>query len=375
MDIEPIGEDENGYGYRPYEPGDEQSIVDLHNEVWDGGRTREWFHWKYVDSPAVEHVPVFVATHRDEIVGALGFAAYRMWSASGMGLGVLGSDLVVAESHRRRGIFSSLYRDAVARYTTGTGVPDAECPDFVFGYANPSSHPGMLKLGADDIEPRHSYYRIRQPRYYLQDRFGSTAASVCGPVVDGVARLYLRGHDPASPPGVTVRRHTDVPAETLASLADSGRPGGVSPLADAQFYRWRFAGPRWRPDATYVASRDGHPIAATITRRTTETATGAETVSLIHTVPFGQTADRESGIAAILERIAADSPNAAFLRAWNPVYPDRLLRERGFVSDQQPPLSWLTGPDLRLVTFELPDGRYSSGDLQASGPALWSLDK
>jgi len=375
MGLEPIGTDANGYTYRPFEPGDEQAIVDLHNAVWDGGRTVEWFHWKYVDAPAVEHVPMFVAEYEGDIVAAVGFAAYRMWGLEGAGVGALVSDLVVAQSHRRRGIFSSLFRDGVARYVTRTGVPDVECPDFIFGYANASSHPGMQKLGALDVEPRRSFHQIRRPRYYVQDRFGPAAARVLGPVVDTAARLYLRRHDPASPAGITVRRHTDIPAETLATLADAARPAGVSPLADAQFYRWRFEGPRWRPDATYVASREGRPIAATITRTTTEAATGAETLSLIHTVPFGETTDRADGIGAILDRVAVDSPDTGFLRAWNPVYPDRLLRERGFISDQQPPLSWITGPDLQLVAFELSDDRYSTADLQVSGPALWSLDK
>ena len=164
MDIEPIGTDAGGYTYRPYEPGDEEAIVDLHNAVWDGGRTLAWFRWKYVETPAVEHVPVFVAEHEGEIVGALGLAAYRMWGDGEVGLGVLGSDLVVAESHRRRGIFTSLYRDGTGRYRRGAGVPDAECPDFFFGYANPSSHPGMRKLGTVDVEPRRP------------------GAGVCGPV-------------------------------------------------------------------------------------------------------------------------------------------------------------------------------------------------
>jgi len=375
MDIEPIGTDTNGYTYRRFEPGDEQAIVDLHNEVWDGGRTVEWFRWKYVDTPAVEHVPMFVAEREGDIVAAVGFVAYRMWGPKGTGVGSLASDLVVAQAHRRRGVFSSLYRDAVARYATRTGVPENECPDFIFSYANPSSHPGMRKLGALDVEPRRSFHQIHHPRYYVQDRFGSAAARVLGPIVDTAARFYLRRNRPGSPADVTVRRHAEVPAETLATLADAARPAGVSPLADAQFYRWRFEGPRWRPDATYVASREGRPIAATITRLTTEAATGAETVSLIHTAPFGETTDRADGIAAILDRVAADSPDTGFLRAWNPVYPDLLLRERGFVSDQQPPLSWITGSDLQLVVFELPSERYSSADVQVSGPALWSLDK
>ncbi|QCC50353.1 GNAT family N-acetyltransferase [Halapricum salinum] len=375
MDIEPIGTDAGGYTYRPYEPGDEEAIVDLHNAVWDGGRTLAWFRWKYVETPAVEHVPVFVAEHEGEIVGALGLAAYQMWGDGEGGLGVLGSDLVVAESHRRRGIFTSLYRDGTGRYRRGKGVPDAECPDFFFGYANPSSHPGMRKLGAVDVEPRRSFYQVRRPRYYVRDQFGSTVARVLGPVVDAGARRWLRRHDPTPSAGVTVRRHEDVPAETLATLADAARPTGVSPLADEPFYRWRFDGPRWRPDGTYVASRDERPVAATITRTTTEASTGAETVSLIHTVPFGRSDDRDEGVAAILNRVAADSPDAAFLRAWNPVYPERLLRERGFLSDQRRPLSWATGSDLHLVAFDLPESRYSRSNLEGSGPALWSLDK
>lgn len=128
-------------------------------------------------------------------------------------------------------------------------------------------------------------------------------------------------------------------------------------------------GADWTRDETYVARRDGDPLAAVIVRETRDERLDATTVSLVHAVAHPGMA-REAGIATILDRIVSDNRDADFLRAWNPVFPDHLLRERGFLSDDRPPLSWARGPDLRLVATSLSGGPFSNDALARSGPAL-----
>jgi len=85
--------------------------------------------------------------------------------------------------------------------------------------------------------------------------------------------------------------------------------------------------------------------------------------------------EREAGLAAILDRLVADRRDATSLRAWNPVYPDRILRERGFLSDDRPPLSWTGDPDLRLVVHPRSGTPFDESALRANGDLLWALDK
>lgn len=393
------------YAIRPYEPGDDADVVALHNRVWNGDRSVAWFRWKYVDNPYVDRVPVYVATAGDDVVGAFGLVAFRMRAGDATGIGMLAGDLVVHPDHRRRGVFTRLFGEilgdsptsggSIARAppadddgpgaSTGDGHDRAESA-FLFAYANEDSHPGMVGLGWTPVEPRITYHRVQDPRSYVRDRFGAGAARVAGPVVAGLSRatLRVRGRGASAPPDVTVTRVDDVPVATLTGLAAvDPPPGTVQPVYDAAFYEWWFAGGSRTHDDVYVARRDGDPVAVVVTRETRDERLDATTVWLVHAVPLadrgprdgsaGET-DREAGLAAILDRVVADNRGSDFLRAWNPVYPARMLRERGFLADDRPPLSWATGPDLRLVTHSMSGAPFDDAALARSGPALWSLD-
>jgi len=381
----PRERDLSDYRVRAYEPGDEEAVVALHNRIWGGDRPLAWFHWKYVDTPYLDAVPVYLVTCGDELVGVFGLVPFRMQAGEEDGLGMLTGDLVVHPDHRGRGVFTellgSLLDDGVVG-TDETDVPAAqglslvEEVDFLFAYANPLSYPGMMKLGWTDVSPRVSYHRIHDPSSFLRDRLGPGLARTAGPVVRTAARSWLRARTlgTSGPAGLTVAFHEDVPVDTLTTLAGRGVPTGVSPVYDEAFYEWRFAGVSWTQDGTYVARYGDEPLAAVMVRERRDERLDATTLSLIHTVPLAGR-EREAGIAVILDRIAAEHRDASFLRAWNPVFPDWLLRERGFLSDDRPPLSWIGGPDLRLVAHSLSGGPFSEAALRESGPALWSLDK
>lgn len=365
-------EDRRNYEIREYRPGDAERVVDLHNRVWNGERTTDWFHWKYVENPAIDRVPVYVATCDGTVVGTVGLVAFRMCRGETTGLGLLAGDLVVHPDHRRQGLFTRLFTAVADAVTAERAYGDAT---FLFAYANASSFPGTQKLGWTDVSPRVSYYRVHDPRSYLRDQFGPVVTRVLGPVLAGGTRTALRlgTRGASSPADVTVERHERLPVETLTTLAASQSPEGVRPRHDAAFYEWRFAGVSWRHDAVYVAERDGEPIAATVTRVTRDDRLDATTVSLVHTVPLAGES-REDGLAAILDRVVADYRDTEFLRAWNPVFPDRLLRERGFLADDRPPLSLATESDLQLVVRSTSE-TFPTDALRASAATLWSLDK
>ena len=381
----PQERDPGEYRVRAYEPGDEEAIVALHNRVWGGDRPLAWFRWKYVDAPYVEAVPFYLVTHGDDLVGCFGLVPFRMCADGETGLGMLTGNLVVHPDHRGRGVFTGMLGSLLDDGRVGADeidVPAAQGlsltdeTDFLFAYANPLSHSGMRKLGWTDVAPRVSYHRIYDPTSFLRDRFGPDLARAAGPVTRGVARswLRLRGLGTSGPAGLTVEFHQEVPVDTLTTLASRRAPSGVSPVYDEAFYEWRFAGVSWTQDGTYVARYGDDPLAAVMVRERHDDRLDATTLSLIHTVPLAGR-EREAGIAAILDRIAAERRDASFLRAWNPVFPDRLLRKRGFLPDDRPPLSWTGGPDLRLVAHSLSGEPFSETALRESGLALWSLDK
>ena len=381
----PWDRDPSDYQVRAYEPGDEEAVVALHNRVWGGDRSLTWFRWKYVDDPYLDTVPVYLVTNGAELVGLFGLVPFRMRAGEETGLGMLSGDLVVHPDHRGRRVFTGLLGSLLDDGVVGADEDDVpaeqglsldEGVDFLFAYANPLSHPGMRKLGWTDVSPRISYHRIHDPSSFVRDRFGPEFARATGPLLRGVARSWLRARTlgTGGPAGLTVEFHEDVPVDTLTTLARRGVPAGVSPVYDEAFYEWRFAGVSWTQDGTYVARYGDEPLAAVMVRERHDERLDATTLSLIHTVPLAGR-EREAGIAAILDRIGAERRDVSFLRAWNPVFPDRLLRERGFLPDDRPPLSWIGGPDLRLIAHSLSGEPFSDTALRESGPALWSLDK
>jgi GNAT superfamily N-acetyltransferase len=338
-----------------------------------------WFRWKYVYPPYVDDVPVYVVTHDEDVVGMFGLVPFRMRAGGETGLGMLAGDLVVAPEHRSRGLFSRLLGPIIGGDgpVPDTGEPSvAERAAFVFAYANALSHPGMVKLGWTDIGARVTYHRVQDPSRFVRDRTGPAVALALGPLARAGARswLRLRGRGRERSADVAVEFHEDLPVETLVALADGHRPSNVHPVHDREFYEWRFSGPTWSPDGAYVARRRGDPVAAVLVREERDERLDATRVSLLHTVPLAGR-EREAGIAAVLDRLVADRRDATSLRAWNPVYPDRLLRERGFLPDDRPPLSWTGGPDLRLVVHAASGGPFSTSALTESAEMLWSLDK
>jgi GNAT superfamily N-acetyltransferase len=371
------------YRLRAYRPGDDGAIVALHNRVWGGGRTGEWFRWKYVDAPYADEVPVYLVTRDDRVVGMVGLVPFRMRAGGETGLGLLAGDLVVAPEHRSRGLLRRLLGPVVGNAPADVRDPSrragpslVERADFAFAYANALSHPAMLKLGWSDADPRRTYHRVHDPSRFARDRLGPRVAGALSPVARAGARTWLRvrGRNRERPAGVAVEFHEGLPVETLTALADSPAPEGVHPVHDEAFYEWRFSGPTWSPDGAYVARRGGDPVAAVLVRGERDERLDATRVSLIHTVPLAGR-EREAGLAAILDRVAADRRDATSLRAWNPVFPDRLLRERGFRADDRPPLSWLGDPDLRLIVYSGSTGPFAAPALAESGNYLWSLDK
>jgi len=383
----PVAHDE--YAVRRYHEGDANAIVALHNDVWGGDRSVAWFRWKYLDNPAADEVTVSVVTHDGELVGIAGLVPVRMRVDGEEGLGALAGDLVVHPDHRRRGVFTRLFGSLFGRSvddvtvasdqaidTDGPGfIPDLPDVDFLFAYATPQSHSGIRQLGWTDLEPRRRFVRVHDPTSFLRDRLGARAARVLGPLARAGARAWLAWRDSPEtvPADVTVSVSDSVPVGELDELAGRGDPAGISPVYDREFYEWRYAAAPWTHDGTYLARRDGDLLAGVIVRKTSIDRLDATTVSLVHTVPLAGER-RIAGIRAIVDRILTDHAEASFLRAWNPVFPEDLLRERGFRCDDRPPLSWTSGPDLQLVARTVSGAPFSTEALRASAPALWSLD-
>ncbi|MFC6757485.1 hypothetical protein ACFQER_13440 [Halomicroarcula sp. GCM10025894] len=73
------------YDIRWYRAADRAQYIDLYADVLGSWQhSPEWFDWKYVSNPYVDHVPIVVATADGDLVGARSFSRSR-WSSAGSG--------------------------------------------------------------------------------------------------------------------------------------------------------------------------------------------------------------------------------------------------------------------------------------------------
>lgn len=359
------GREADRYAFRLFEPPDEAAFISLYDATFGGG-TEEWFEWKYTENPAAGYVPIVVATHDGELVGARPCVPFRMRVGDRTVGAVRFGDTMVHPDHRRRGLFTRMTRRTIEYYA-------ALDTAFGFNHPNENSLPGYRTMGGRVVGRFPVAYRVQNPAALADGRVDGPAAlgvSAATPLarayLDGRARLSLSADSE-----VTVTRHATTPAETLAALYEAGPPAGIHAERTPEFYAWRFRNPQWEY-RTYVA-RDEGPIAGIVTG--TRRVDGATVTTLAEAVPMAGTDDRRDAFAALVGRIVEDAADADLLAYSGRAIPEDVLAAAGFRHDDRPPLSWLARPNL-LVTHELGGGAFS--EWKVNGMSLldsenWSL--
>lgn len=319
------------YTVRPYDPGDQGAFLDLFERVLDGLMTPAWFAWKYEDNPYVDHVPIVVADHEGDLVGARSFFPLAVAAGTDRYEAFQPCDTMVHPDHQRRGLFTRMTERAIERY---------DDVDFFFNFPNHRSLPANIDLGWRVVGTRETYYRIQNPAAWLPG---------LGPL-EGVARSlaggYLSIRDRLASAGDCELAHYEgVPASLLTDLAD--RVPQFHVVRDDTFYGWRFESPQ-RTYRTVVARDDGGTVAAVVySRRTGDRPT---TVRLVEVLPLDPgSPGRSDALAACIDEVLRANPDAGVFSASGDAIPRPVLEERGFHSDRHVPLQWVTSASTQVV--------------------------
>ncbi|SFS03074.1 Ribosomal protein S18 acetylase RimI [Halomicrobium zhouii] len=339
------------YAVRKFESSDLPAFLDLHSEAFDPNYGPEWFAWKYEDNPYVDHVPIFVAERDGDLVGARPFFALDVAVGGERALALQPGDTMVHPDHRRQGLFTRMTEAAIETYSDGK-------PAFFFNFPNHRSGPGYLKLGWQSVGEETTYYRIQNTNAFGLDE------SPAWKSVTGAAGLALGGYNrlsdlrTRSPDGVTVRRYESVPVETMADLAASESSSGIHVWRDERFYDWRFDTPAW-DYATYVAERDGEPVAGMVVGTAVESGLRTTKVTDVVPTPDGEATDAQD---ALLHRLVRDYAESDVLAAPSALSRSALGRA-GFRSDDRPPLGSVANPTTHVVRSLTGDWTHNGVDI------------
>lgn len=329
------------YQIRPYEVDDTAGIVDLLSTHQYAAIDEAWFRQTYVENPYVDHVPLFLVETHDEIVGVRPFTAFRVRAGEVSELALLTRDTLVHPDHRRRGLFNAMTETALQHYETAE-------PAFVFSHSNHRSFPGYRKMGWSSLGQSETYSRVQHAGPLVAAKTRDTVTSLLSPVASLLSKTHLAVRDRASrsPTDATVTRHETVPEETLASLYERRRPERPHIVRDEAFYRWRFQSREWQPNGTFIARRDGEPLVGIIA---VENEGRPSVTSVVDVVPRTDGEEWTAAVACVLDSLIADYSETDVLRVSEPVFPTRVLRERGFLQSNRLPLSVLVSENRRTT--------------------------
>jgi GNAT superfamily N-acetyltransferase len=347
------------YDIRPYEPADRDAFLTLFEDVLGGQMGPPWFEWKYERNPYVDHVPIVVATHNGNLVGARSFFPLPVAAENDTYTAYQPCDSMVHPAHQRRGLFTRMTERAIERY---------DDVDLFFNFPNHRSLPGNLDLGWRVVGERETYYRVQNPAVWLSQP--RPVESVARSLAGGYTALRDRLADSSA----TFERSWNerVPSSVLTALADSMTVSEFHVVRDETFYDWRFENPT-RTYRAGVASRDGTPIAAVIYSHQ-ERSDGSTIIRLVDVLPLSAETGtaRVSALGELLDDVLRT--DADLYTAPGGALPRSLLNARGFHSDARPPLGWVSTSSTHVVRpgGVEPNGWTRSG-LDLTEPASWRL--
>ncbi len=338
---------------RQFQSGDREAFLSLYEQVFGRGRSSAWFRWKYEDNPYVDHVPIVVAEDDGRLVGCRSLFAQEMRGHGAVRTAFQPCDTMVHSDYRRRGLFDRMNERTLERYAE-------RGPAFFFNFPNEASKRGNLNHGWREIGTVPLYYRVRDPVGALERWTAGTGAEAParadGRAATAVAKSFTtrvaegahRTGDRLLAPDaeIALERHESTPAEALATAYRRSIPEAMHTNRTATFYRWRLANPE-HAYTTYVARRDGEPVAALVT------ADVDDRVRIVEAVPRALEAER-GALERLLVAALADRERREFVTAFGETLP-RPIRYR-FFPDTRPPLSTVVRPSSRTLLARDLDG-------------------
>lgn len=353
------------YTFRRYEPGDAADFLNLYETLWNERYDREWFQWRYEDTPFLDHVPIFVAEADGSVVAARPFLGLPMAVGETRTLGLLTADTMVHPDHQRRGLFTSLTAAAVDYY-------EGREPAFVFNQPNAVSRPGYRKLGWRELGPVETYYRVQNPRPVIESRY------VSGPLLPTLLTrlndLFRTVTDVARRRQqlLTTRSFPGVRSHELSTLYEQRPPPEIHARRTEPYYDWRFGSPVWTR-TTYVTD-DGTGPTAGLLARTRTTPDGPTVTQIADVVPMVGEQAHTRRLAALLARLLTERRDTDIVAAPSSLLPTELLSRFGFYSDGEIPIKWVSHDTTLCVRSLRPeDTSWEIDGIALDDPDQWRL--
>lgn len=331
------------YTIRWYRPADRAQFLDLYADALDTwSHSPDWFDWKYVSNPYVDHVPIVVAEADGDLVGARTFFALPMVVAGERRRALQPSDTILHPDHRRRELLTRMTQLAIDRY-------EEREPVCFFSFPSELTRRGTLQLGWERAGTVPLAYRVENLTPMVATRTSGTGRRLAGEVGTRLLDRYTRVRERPTevPTELSLSHETTVPIEELAAIYEGAVPEAIHAVRDPAFYRWRLANPRWNYSAVLVERADER-VGAVVGRYPPGKIYGPEVTRLVDVVPLSSSDQRDSLVRALLEYVRATFPTTDLFVAPTTIASD-VLRDQGFHEETEPPLSYLRTARPHLV--------------------------
>ncbi|MXV60953.1 GNAT family N-acetyltransferase [Natronorubrum sp. JWXQ-INN-674] len=320
------------YTIRRFEIDDIEDILDLYHHTWFIRPSFNWFRWKYIDNPFIDHIPIFVAEFNEKVIGVKAFFALKLSINGKTSFALQPCDTMVHSDHRRQGLFTKMTEKSIHEYSQSD-------VDIFFNFPNQNSAPANKKMGWETIDLLKTYYRFQNPLAIVADKtdlpipshtYGIGRLLYNSPYM--VRQRLLSQNNP-----VDVRSLSTTPADSLTRLYEHLVPDRAHVFRNERFYNWRFDNPR-REYTTYLGYIDGELRGAIVTSKHTD-GNEFETTRFVEILPLLDLQNQTMTIDALIKQSIYDNWNTDLFIVPNNLLPDDILSKNGFRSDSSFPIS------------------------------------
>jgi Acetyltransferase (GNAT) domain len=244
-----------GFEIVKYSPEFKLEVAELQKQLWssDPDLNARYFEWKYGSDPLVREPHVYLALHRDKVVGMRGFHEARLEAGAQRRTFpvLIAGDALVSFEHRNRGLVSSILKMAYA------DLADRAHDYFLsLGGASRINALGLMALGwksGGGLQPvgrisaaAKRRRRVRQAlkRLPLVWRW-SESPSLFG-ASQRIPFRHLDGERPGHGPAgdLPIAVETSPRLDAMVALVERlGHDGRIRYVRDRGFLAWRFRSP------------------------------------------------------------------------------------------------------------------------------------
>ncbi|KTG07559.1 GNAT family N-acetyltransferase [Haloferax profundi] len=336
----------DGYRIQQFTQDHLDGFLALHELTYGGHPSTALFEWRY-NSPYLDEIPIFVAVDdTGTVVGATAFLPFKIAAGDSTALALQPANAMVHPDHRRNGLFSRTLTSAIDHYEDS----DAE---FFFNFPTAPALPALTKLGWKEVGTVPTWFRLQRPVAVLDGAVPDSIAPVASRIATALAKAHnrIRRGVATGDTSVDVERYDELPVGLFTELYEENTPEHIHVVKDRKFFAWRFGNPEW-DTVSYVARREGHPIAGLVasTRRTD----GLTATALMSVLPPADADPDIDALVVLLDAVVGDHRDVDVIRVSGSSLPTSVLERFGFLDNHALPLSRVTNKT-HLVTRPIVD--------------------